>query len=230
MTGDAGDEPLSPPAPRSRRVRFAERMPRRAEIFDTPESCTVRPRAASVARRRVSSVRDQDGFDFEPDLDVVPNRDSTTFDHLIPGEVEVASVNLLAAALKPDRSLPQLILDPPFVGDVEDDRTRAAMHGQISSDAQASFASALTRVEWKVISETSRRRRNRGLEVRVALIVSRVDGGGCDDHVDLRASDVVLIDADHPAHVREATPDGGDHEMLHGELDAGVGGGRSATV
>src|SRR5689334_5961060 len=155
-------------------------------------------------------------------LDIVAEEPAAGLECLVPGEAELLPVDLPLRLEAHPLTAPRILAAALELG-VERDFLRLIADREIADQLELAIDVALDAL-------ARERHRRKALdveevwraEVPVALLGARVDARGRDLDLDLRLLRLRLVMRNRPLHIPEAALHGGNHQMLHGELDERV--------
>jgi len=164
---------------------------------------------------------DFNGFDLDPDLDLVPDSNSSCLQHLIPGQPELPAIDLAGCA-EPHSLATPWILRLTLELDVQRDRLGHVTNGQLTLELEflpISFDAGASEFDLGILLGVQKIARPK---VLVPLVGAGIDARRFENCFDRRISGIFFIDVDRAFNVCDPPLDGGDHQMLRGEFDQGM--------
>src|SRR2546423_4832939 len=155
------------------------------------------------------------------DFDVVSNDQPTGFQHLVPGQAEIAPIDLSRCAESCPLAAPR-ILGLTFVLYIQSDRLCYAANREITCEFEfLPVTLDMRRPEldlWIHLGVQEIRR----TEMLIALICAGIDARCLQAYLDRRLRHVLLIGVDGPFKVRDSALHRRDHQVLGREFDQRV--------
>jgi hypothetical protein len=164
-----------------------------------------------------------DCFDLEADLDVVSDDYPACLQGLIPGQPEIASIDLAARA-EPDAFPTPGVSGPAFECNIERNWLRYVTDCQIARNLEALLVTlnpGAAELDLGILLDIQEIRR---AQVLVALVGAGIETRGFEYRFDGRVLRIFLVAVDRSFDIRDAALHSRDHQMLGGEFDQGVSG------